>query len=87
MKILVTGTEGYLGCLLAPELLRRGHEVVGVDTGYYKNGWLFNGLDTSALTRWPRTSVTSPRPTWTASTPSCTWPSCPTTRSASSPRT
>jgi len=50
MKILVTGTEGYLGCLLAPELLRRGHQVVGVDTGYYKNGWLFNGLDTSALT-------------------------------------
>lgn len=50
MKILVTGTEGYLGCLLAPELLRRGHDVVGVDTGYYKNGWLFNGLDATALT-------------------------------------
>ncbi len=50
MKILVTGTEGYLGCLLAPELLRRGHDVVGVDTGYYKSGWLFNGLDASALT-------------------------------------
>lgn len=50
MKILVTGTEGYLGCLVAPELLRRGHQVVGVDTGYYKNGWLYNGLDSSALT-------------------------------------
>lgn len=50
MKILVTGTEGYLGCLLAPELARRGHDVVGVDTGYYKNGWLFNGLDASART-------------------------------------
>lgn len=50
MKILVTGTEGYLGCLLAPELLRRGHDVVGVDTGYYMNGWLFNGLDASAMT-------------------------------------
>jgi len=50
MKILVTGTEGYLGCLLAAELLRRGHQVLGVDTGYYKNGWLFNGLDSSALT-------------------------------------
>ena len=50
MKILVTGTEGYLGCLLAPELLRRGHDVVGVDTGYYKAGWLFNGLDLSART-------------------------------------
>jgi nucleoside-diphosphate-sugar epimerase len=50
MKILVTGTEGYLGCLLAPELLRRGHDVVGVDTGYYRNGWLFNGLDATART-------------------------------------
>jgi nucleoside-diphosphate-sugar epimerase len=50
MKVLVTGTEGYLGCLLAPELLRRGHDVVGVDTGYYKAGWLFNGVDLSART-------------------------------------
>ena len=36
MKVLVTGTDGYLGCLLAPELIRDGHEVVGVDTGFYK---------------------------------------------------
>ena len=46
MKILVTGTEGYLGCLLAPELLRRrATTCVGVDTGYYKHGWLYNGVD------------------------------------------
>ncbi|MGY5882424.1 NAD-dependent epimerase/dehydratase family protein [Modestobacter lacusdianchii] len=45
MRVLVTGTEGYLGCLAAQELLRAGHEVVGVDTGYYKNGWLYPGLD------------------------------------------
>ncbi len=50
MKILVTGTEGYLGCLVAPELARHGQQVVGVDIGYYKNGWLFNGLDTSPYT-------------------------------------
>ena len=36
MKVLVTGTEGYLGCLLAPERIRDGHQVVGVDTGFYK---------------------------------------------------
>ncbi|HEY9878169.1 MAG TPA: SDR family oxidoreductase [Leptolyngbyaceae cyanobacterium] len=50
MKVLVTGTEGYLGCLLAPLLLKRGHEVIGVDTGFYKAGWLYNGTDLTAKT-------------------------------------
>jgi nucleoside-diphosphate-sugar epimerase len=50
MKILVTGTEGYLGCLLAGVLMRDGHEVLGVDTGYYKSGWLYQGLDQSPKT-------------------------------------
>jgi nucleoside-diphosphate-sugar epimerase len=50
MKVVVTGTEGYLGCLLAPELLRAGHDVVGVDTGYYKYGWLYRGTDRTAYT-------------------------------------
>jgi len=44
MKILVTGTDGYLGCLLAPILLQRGHDVLAIDTGYYREGWLYNGL-------------------------------------------
>lgn len=42
MRILVTGTEGYLGRLLAPTLMSGGHDVVGVDTGYYKEGWLYH---------------------------------------------
>jgi nucleoside-diphosphate-sugar epimerase len=50
MKVLVTGTEGYLGCLLAPELLRDGYDVVGVDTGYYKYGWLYRGTDRTPYT-------------------------------------
>ncbi len=52
MRILVTGTEGYLGSLVAPLLMRRGHSVLGLDTGYYKSGWLYNG---TSLT--PRTLV------------------------------
>src|SRR5256885_1283210 len=41
MRILVTGNDGYLGSLLAPELLKRGHEAVGLDTGYYKERMLY----------------------------------------------
>ena len=44
MKVLVTGTEGYLGSLVGPVLMGRGHDVTGVDTGYYKTGWLYNGV-------------------------------------------
>lgn len=43
MRVLITGIEGYLGCLLAPTLIGDGHEVVGLDTGYYKAGWLCRG--------------------------------------------
>jgi nucleoside-diphosphate-sugar epimerase len=53
MKVLVTGSDGYIGCLLAPYLRGRGHEVVGLDTGYYRDGWLFNdaaGMPQSPLT-------------------------------------
>lgn len=50
MKILVTGTEGYIGSLLAPILIQHGHEVIGVDTGFYKVGWLYNGTELTAKT-------------------------------------
>jgi nucleoside-diphosphate-sugar epimerase len=50
MRILVTGTEGYIGSLLAPILMQRGHEVIGVDTGFYKVGWLYNGTELTAKT-------------------------------------
>ena len=41
MRICVTGNDGYLGSLLAPELAMRGHEVVGLDTGFYKERMLY----------------------------------------------
>jgi len=50
MRILVTGTEGYLGSLLAPDLSHRGHDVTGLDTGYFKNGWLYRGTDRTVAT-------------------------------------
>jgi nucleoside-diphosphate-sugar epimerase len=50
MKVLVTGTEGYLGSLLVPVLTRRGHVVTGLDTGYYKVGWLYNGTPITPMT-------------------------------------
>jgi nucleoside-diphosphate-sugar epimerase len=53
MKLLVTGVEGYIGCLLAPFLQARGHELVGLDTGYYRDGWLFS--DRSLVPGFPRT--------------------------------
>ncbi len=42
MKVLLTGSGGYIGIVTAPYLMERGHEVVGVDTGYYESGWLYH---------------------------------------------
>jgi nucleoside-diphosphate-sugar epimerase len=36
MKILLTGSRGYIGSVMAPFLARAGHEVVGVDTDLYR---------------------------------------------------
>ena len=43
MKVFVTGTDGYLGIMLAGHLHQHGHVVTGCDTGFYRNGWLYNG--------------------------------------------
>ena len=36
MRVLVTGNNGYIGTVLCPMLLERGHEVVGLDTDLYE---------------------------------------------------
>ena len=36
MRVLVTGHHGYIGSVLAPALREAGHEVVGLDTFYYR---------------------------------------------------
>jgi len=43
MRVLVTGSGGYIGVPLADALIGRGHDVVGWDTGFYQAGWLFHG--------------------------------------------
>jgi nucleoside-diphosphate-sugar epimerase len=41
MKILLIGSEGYLGSLLGPKLAREGHDITGFDTGFYREGTLY----------------------------------------------
>jgi nucleoside-diphosphate-sugar epimerase len=49
-RVLVTGSEGYLGALLGPDLVRAGYEVVGLDTGFYNDRALFRGGPVSPYT-------------------------------------
>ena len=42
MKVFVTGVNGYIGTMLAPYLMERDIEIVGLDTGYYRDGWLYS---------------------------------------------
>jgi nucleoside-diphosphate-sugar epimerase len=48
MRILVTGSDGYIGHVLVPTLQRAGHEVVGLDSGLY-GGCDFPGLPRPSL--------------------------------------
>jgi nucleoside-diphosphate-sugar epimerase len=36
MKILMTGSRGYIGTVMAPLMVHAGHEVVGLDTDLYR---------------------------------------------------
>jgi len=45
MRVLVTGTDGYIGSILAPDLMKHGHQVVGLDTGFYRAGSLYDGYN------------------------------------------
>jgi nucleoside-diphosphate-sugar epimerase len=52
MRVLLTGIDGYLGTVMAPVLLARGHEVVGLDAGFYREGRLYGApLAVPTITR------------------------------------
>jgi nucleoside-diphosphate-sugar epimerase len=36
MRILLTGSRGYIGTVMAPLMVQAGHEVVGVDADFYR---------------------------------------------------
>jgi nucleoside-diphosphate-sugar epimerase len=36
MRVLLTGSRGYIGSVMAPTLVRAGHDVVGLDTDLYR---------------------------------------------------
>jgi nucleoside-diphosphate-sugar epimerase len=41
MRVLLTGHDGYLGAVAVPRFLAAGHQVVGLDCGYYRDCRLF----------------------------------------------
>jgi len=50
MRVLVTGADGYIGAVLGSRLVEHGFEVVGVDCGFYRDGWLYNDAGPRPLT-------------------------------------
>ena len=43
VRVVVTGSEGYIGSVLCPYLVERGHDVVGVDSGFYRSPLALRG--------------------------------------------
>jgi nucleoside-diphosphate-sugar epimerase len=42
MRVLLTGADGYIGAIMGPKLIEAGHDVIGLDTGFYRRGWLYD---------------------------------------------
>tara|TARA_R110002072_G_scaffold77394_1_gene180532 strand:- start:135 stop:1172 length:1038 start_codon:yes stop_codon:yes gene_type:complete len=53
MRVLITGTEGYIGMRLAAWLTGHGHHVTGLDAGFYSDGTLY--LDRGNIPQAPLT--------------------------------
>lgn len=48
-RIVLTGSEGYLGSVLGPLLVRSGFDVLGIDTGYFRDCRFQPGGDVPTL--------------------------------------
>src|SRR5260221_2531894 len=42
MKVLITGADGYIGAVLGRLLQDHGHDVAGLDAGFFRNGTLWD---------------------------------------------
>ena len=49
MRVLVTGSDGYIGTVLCPYLMDRGHEVIGLDTGFHRTTLLYQDSQPAPL--------------------------------------
>lgn len=45
VRVLMTGADGYIGVRMADHLMRAGFDVVGLDTGFHRDGWLYDSED------------------------------------------
>ncbi len=46
-RVLITGHQGYIGSMLAPLCAERGYEVIGLDSGYFRDCTLVSASDTT----------------------------------------
>src|SRR5262245_24670308 len=44
-RVLLTGADGYIGVRLGDHLIRSGFDVVGLDSGFHRVGWLYPSAD------------------------------------------
>ena len=80
MRVLVTGHQGYLGTVMVPILQAAGHDVTGLDSGFFADCVLGPAADGPA--RNPGGPARRQRSSsWRASTRSFTSRRCPTIRS------
>jgi len=50
MKILITGSRGYIGTVMAPMMVAAGHEVAGVDADFYRRSTFGDWSESIATT-------------------------------------